>query len=176
MDRLEAFFAHWRSIPRAGLVPSLRDYLDVPRPDIQPWTIILDIEAHGLPVRLFGTALTELMGLDGTGHDYTLAVRESRRAQVLARDTLCTTHPCGLRLGMQAVTQKGRAFINTVLVLPVMRGPNSFSIIRVSDVGAFVDELDPVHPLSISHYTQAEWVDIGAGVPPSPPWTKLAAK
>jgi hypothetical protein len=134
--------------------------------------MILDIEPNGMPVRLFGTALTELIGLDGTGFDYTLAIREERRAQVLARDTLCATHPCGLRLGLQAVTKNGRGFINEVLVLPVIRSPDRLSIIRVSAVGPYFDEKGNAQPVSISHYTTATWIDIGAGVPPSPPWSE----
>jgi hypothetical protein len=175
VERLDAFLAHWRSIPRAGHLPTLRDYLDRPQPELQPWTMILDVEATSLPVRLLGTGLTALLGFDGTGFDYVMAVREPRRAQVLARDRQCTTQPCGLRLGMHAVTQSQRTFINTVLVLPVLRAPDSYSLIRVSDFGGFVDDSVGGQAVSISHYTTADWVDLGAGVPAAPPWSEGAA-
>ncbi|MBL8642286.1 MAG: PAS domain-containing protein [Rhodospirillaceae bacterium] len=172
MDRLDAFFAHWRSIPRAGLIPALSDYLDRPKPDIQPFSMIVDLGPHGMPVRLFGTGLTELLGLDATGFDYTQAVRPSRRAQVLERDAMCATHPCGLRVTLEAVSGNGRAYTTTVLMLPLLRGPGVYSLVRVSDISNYQTGPAAAEPIHISHYADAQWVDIGAGVPATPPWSE----
>lgn len=138
--------------------------------------MILDVEPTGLPVRLFGAGLAEFAGMDGTGLDFTWAAPEDQRAQLLARDTLCATHPCGLRLGMLATTNNGRTFVNNVMVLPVTRSASAYSLVRVSDVGPVVALEDAVKPMSVKNYTLAEWVDIGAGTPTALPWFEGSSK
>jgi hypothetical protein len=95
MEALDEFVAHWRSIPRTGLVPRLSDYLNLPHPKLQPWTIILDIEPDSFPTRLFATSLVDIVGTDLTNRDHLELFPQSQRADVRKRHERVVTHPCG---------------------------------------------------------------------------------
>jgi len=176
VTRLDTFLAHWKSIPRSGGMPTLSDYLDRPHPAIQPWTIIIDLKPDALPMRLFGMGLADMVGRDVTGLDYLQGVRVTRRRHVLARDHMCATHPCGLRIELLANTQTGRTFVNTVLALPVKRANKGYSLVRVSDVQNFLDRDRRASAMAILHYNSAAWVDIGSGIPPTAPWSEGPAE
>lgn len=165
---LEEFERHWRARRRAGAaMPTLSDYLDRPHPALQPWTVIIDLAEQCWPVRLCGTAMADMMGSDFTGGDYLTAVRASERAAVVARDRMCASHPCGLRLSMVARTAEGRLIDNAVLVLPVARA-DGHSLVRVSAARRTSGWSDP--PLAVLGYTAAAWVDVDHGVPAAAPW------
>jgi hypothetical protein len=169
VNLLDEFLTHWNSIPRDGLVPHLSDYLDRLNVKIQPWTIIADMTADKMPIRLFGTGIAEVMGRDFTGVDYLLAIEEKSRRHVLERDRQCTTQPCGLRLDLTATTLSARSFDYKVMVLPVRRAGNGLSLILITSMEQARDWREL--PAAVMTCEQVTWIDIGAGVPAQAPWS-----
>jgi hypothetical protein len=166
---LNEFMSHWTSIPRVGLVPHLSDYLDRPNVNLQPWTIIADMAADKMPIRLFGTGIAEVMGRDFTGLDYLLAIEEKSRRHVLERDRQCTTQPCGLSLELTATTANGRSFDYNVMALPVRRAGNALSLIHITSMEHARDWREL--PAAVMTCEKVTWIDIGAGVPTQAPWS-----
>jgi hypothetical protein len=55
---------HWASLPKDGLVPLLRGYLDRPNPKFQPHATIVDVfPGQGMQPRLIGTASADVYGV-----------------------------------------------------------------------------------------------------------------
>lgn len=163
MHLIEAFLAHWRSIPRTGRMPRLDDYLERPNPATQPWTVILDIEPSAYPTRLFGTGLVDLIGTDLTGTDHLRLFPQSERADSLRRHRETVTRPCGMYSGAESQTQKGLVVEMAGLALPLIRD-GGYSIVRIIRVvqnmgyGDRVAKVTGVKPGS-------RWLDLGYGVP-----------
>ncbi len=174
MINLDYALAQWSSIPRDGLVPRLSDYLDRADIAIQPWTLIVDMNEKTMPVRLCGTGMVELLGCDFTGRNYLQAVKPEIRQYVIARDRLCVTHPCGLKLTLTASTAGGRMFDDQVLVLPLKRAGGHHSLLRHSAVHPSQDYRDV--PISILSYQASTWIDLGDGVPGEAPWADPALR
>jgi len=164
MNLLDHLLAHWRSIPKSGLVPSLRDYLERPNPITQPWTLIIDIEDHGFPTRLFGTGLAELVGGDLTHTDHLLLFPEAQRARSLLRHKLLTSHPCGMESVAQAQTLKGLVAEMIGLALPLSRDDGGHSVVRVIQVTENLGYSDKVATVTAVD-PKMQWIDIGYGVP-----------
>jgi hypothetical protein len=169
VNLLDEFRSHWASIPREGLVPHLSDYLDRPNVNLQPWTIIADMTPDKMPIRLFGTGIAEVMGHDFTGVDYLLAIEENSRRHVLERDRQCTTQPCGLRMDLTANTATQRSIQYNVMVLPIRRAGDSFSLIHITAVEHARDWREM--PAAVMTCERVTWIDIGAGVPAQAPWS-----
>ncbi|MDX2223938.1 MAG: PAS domain-containing protein, partial [Rhodospirillaceae bacterium] len=65
---MATFFGYWNSLPKDHGLPRLPDYLNRAPHDLQPTVAIVDIYTPtDLRVRLFGTALVDLIATELTG-------------------------------------------------------------------------------------------------------------
>jgi hypothetical protein len=162
---LEEFLRHWRAIPRTGLVPRLRDFLDRPNPATQPWTLIFDIMAGDrLPTRLFGSMLVNLVGADLTGTDHLALFPAPQRADFMARHRRLVMQPCGMQSTARAATLKGRNLEMESMALPLMRDDGSACVARTIRVISVVGQGDRMVSV-VPSPPQPRWIDIGAGMP-----------
>ncbi|TAL00596.1 MAG: hypothetical protein EPO08_13135 [Rhodospirillaceae bacterium] len=62
------FLEHWQALRVGGAVPHLSTFLDKVIPAFQPWVGIVDVDADDEHlIRLMGTGLVALFGVDATG-------------------------------------------------------------------------------------------------------------
>lgn len=65
--RCQAFLDHWNALRQGDEIPSLKDYLARPNPSLQSNVLIIDfVSRQEIPIRLFGTALVDLVRSDHT--------------------------------------------------------------------------------------------------------------
>ncbi|MDX2144137.1 MAG: hypothetical protein SFV19_12335 [Rhodospirillaceae bacterium] len=164
MDRLEKFFRHWQSIPRSGLVPRLADYLERPNPELQPWTLILDVEDSTLPTRLFATALVTLVGADLTKTDHLALFSKDQHGDAMRRHKLMAIHPCGMYSEAVAQTLKGLTYAMSGLALPLARENGGHSVVRIIVPSQALATGDTFATVKVQP-PAVKWMDIGAGVP-----------
>lgn len=162
---------HWLDIAGADLVPH-RDSLDPTRiPGALPNVVIHQIEsADRIMIRLAGTAFYDVYGRELTGTNYLDLVAPNRRAQAYDRIRTVVDHPCALFTELAFTARAGVFGRAESLGLPLI-GRNG-----VIDTIIYVNErlpmdLNPFHPnpaIETVDTLQAEFLDLGAGVPTNP--------
>ncbi len=114
------FVAHWRSLPREGLVPTLSTFLDRPHPRFSPWVFILDVDsADTLTVRLWGTRMADTFG-ELTGLNFIDFLKRDLRPTISRAHSAICALPCGWLTSSRALTTAGREVVGETLSLPLM--------------------------------------------------------
>ncbi len=164
---IEDFIAHWRAIPKEGLIPGLRAFLDFPPFKLQSEVVIYDVVSlSDIRIRLFGTGLSMVVGRELTGTDMFQQFRPEARAEA-GRIVWAAVHkPCGYirRLEMSRGAVKTSALSVGLPLRHELSG-------RMA-VAAFLSRMDRTvvytTALESSFLTGVklmQWVDIGAGAP-----------
>ena len=166
---IEEFLQHWQGVTKAGLIPGLRDFLNVRAFKLQSEVAIVDVVGPTeMRFRLFGTGLSSIAGHDLTGTDVLSQFHPHARAEASRIAWTAVSRPCGYIL--HRTLRRGIFETNAVGIgLPVLHeqsgkvGLVGFSstlgkAFGVTDVGEspFVNAVDLM-----------KWIDIGAGVPES---------
>ena len=170
-DHCRSFLAHWQSLRVSGALPTLQDHLGKPHPILQPNVAIKDVLAPGhLRVRLFGTHLVEIAGVDPTGQDLMTFAADDRMADALWRyQHRVATHPVGMASMKRAATASGRTIVFEDIELPLTPFPGGPPCL-VCCLG-FVELVDYKDKMfKLLKYTATRWIDVGWGVPAADPW------
>jgi hypothetical protein len=165
-DHCRSFLAHWQSLRVGDALPTLQDYLGKPHPLLQPNVAIKDAVAPGhLNVRLFGTHLVEVAGVDATGQNLMVFAGSPAMADELWRyQSTVATHPVGLASVKLAATASGRTISFEDVELPLTPFPGGPPCLACC-LG-FVDLLDYKDKMfKLLKHTAIRWIDIGWGVP-----------
>ena len=162
------FVAWWKALPRTGdgHAPALADCLDGAHPGFAPWIVIVDVvNDFRLPIRLFGTRLTEFFG-ERTATDYLDHMPPSLRKPIaLSHKAMCAM-PCGRLTEAYGVTGSGRDIVLDMVSLPLSSPGNISHVIKFTRI---VEQLDVQEGLSrVNRIFMQTWLDIGAGVPETP--------
>ncbi|MGE4062952.1 MAG: PAS domain-containing protein [Rhodospirillaceae bacterium] len=165
-DHCRSFLAHWQSLRVGGAIPTLKDYLGKPHPILQPNVAIKDVIGPGhLNVRLFGTHLVEVAGVDPTGQNLMVFAGGPAMADELFRyQNAVATHPAGLASVKRAATAGGRTISFEDVELPLTPFPGGPPCL-VCCLG-FVEVLDYKDKMfKLLAHTSIHWIDVGWGVP-----------
>ena len=93
---VEEFLQHWRAIPKTGLIPSLREFLDFRVFRQQSEVAIIDVVGPTeMRFRLFGTGLSLLAGEDMTGKNLLEQFHPQTRVEALRIIWASVSTPCG---------------------------------------------------------------------------------
>lgn len=165
----QAFVAHWKQLAAEGaLVPTLQAFLDKPSPLHAPQLFIFEIENHRLRVRLQGTALVDRWGKDFTGQLLYEKASAKFREDSIANFLALVAMPCGCFMVDQLATDRGRISQAKIVLLPLSPKPG-----RPPLVVAYSTEIESLlwnERLTAKSVTvEAEWLDLGAGIPALPP-------
>ncbi|MGE3334936.1 MAG: PAS domain-containing protein [Rhodospirillaceae bacterium] len=165
-DHCRSFLAHWQSLRVGNALPTLQDYLSKPHPLLQPNTAIKDVVAPGyLRVRLFGTHLVDVFGVDVTGQNLMVfAGSEAMADELWFHQHAVATHPVGLGSVKLAATASGRSISFEDVELPLAPFPGG-SPCMVCCLG-FVEVIDYKDTMfKLLKHASTRWFDIGWGVP-----------
>lgn len=171
-----AFYAHWSALRVGASLPLLKDFLARPEPQVQPNVVIKDIAPdRKIRVRLHGTRLGELAGVDLTGQDlieYSDTPEMAEDLWVFQRAIV--DHPTGFMALKHTVTSSGRTMTFEDLSLPVTPFPGGLPCV----IGCYALLEAAADNDVVSHmltYSDAAWLDIGWGIPArQPPKTARA--
>jgi len=107
---LADFWGHYQTLPRDGLMPTLRAFLDSAPYRFMARVAIADMMApDDFVMRYYGTALTELSGTDWTGISAKESARRGIPLQTGGRGWTAVKHPCGY-LSTRAFVRRERPF------------------------------------------------------------------
>ncbi|MBL8642523.1 MAG: PAS domain-containing protein [Rhodospirillaceae bacterium] len=162
---IQRFIAHWRSLLKDGLVPTLTEFLNHPLPDLQPYVILLDVVSETeIPVRLLGTGLVQLTGREFTKTNALEIYAPHLRKRVGQTCMTIVRHPCGQITERLMNTAGGVTVATTGIALPLSTKSGA-----VNCIAAYNAPREPVaagdSAIVISDIIMSEWVDIGAGLP-----------
>ena len=158
-----AFLAHWRSLPRAGLVPSLEAFLDKAHPGFAPWLNILDfISEDEMPVRYFGTRLVESFG-EITRLNFLDFLNKDVRPRVARAHRLICETPCGWATHARAITNGGREMVAETVSLPLSRDGKPASVVKLTNVIEHLNYRESL--VTVDRVENEHWIDLGAGTP-----------
>jgi hypothetical protein len=166
---IEAFFAHWRSAGRGGVLPSLADYLDLPPFARQKDTAIVDVAPDGeMRYRLFGTGLSDLSGNDLTGSDVLSHFHPAARAEAERIVRTAASVPCGyllrrqMRSGSHEITAEGIG-----LPLANLRSGRTCIVGFTSNIAKRTELAASDAKMFVTGVSLIRWIDVGAGAPVS---------
>lgn len=167
LGKSEAFIAHWKSLPKHSLLPSLQDFLDRPEPIVQPDIAILDISSAGeIAVRLYGTQRVKTFNHNFTGSETPLQAYQGeieQQARTVLGQTIKT--PCGWRSTVLFESSTQKRHLRTIATLLPLgnEAKNMHSLLHHQYL---IDEVDPdEYPKIVKGVIDGEYFDIGAGVP-----------
>ncbi len=162
---VQRFIAHWRSLHKVGLVPTLQEFLTHALPDLQPYVIILDVVSDSnLHVRLLGTGLVQFAGRELTKTNALDIYAPHLRKRAVQNCTTIITHPCGQVTERLMNTAGGITVATTGIALPLRsKGGEINCIAAYNAPRSPVAAGDPA--IIVSDISMSEWIDIGAGVP-----------
>ena len=167
-DESAAFFAFWKDLRQTALVPRSEDLLDRLPVHFAPCCYLADLTEEGAVVRYQGLQLLGLWGGELTGRD----LLEDRRAKYKERSLnnmrLAMRQPCGQYATFFIHTSLGETICPAYLSLPL-----AVSAGRPARIVGFVHSVSshdrPDWEPQTMETGQMDWVDIGGGVPSSPP-------
>lgn len=165
-DHCRSFLTHWQSLRVGDALPTLQDYLSRPHPVLQPNVAIKDVLEPGLlRVRLFGTHLVEVAGIDLTGQNLVdFAANDVMARELWWYQHKVAVHPAGLASVKLAATASGRSisFEDVELPLTPFAGGPPCLVCCLGFVEV-IDYKDTMFKL-LAHAT-TRWLDIGWGIP-----------
>ncbi len=165
-----SFLAHWMGLRNGARVPTVEDFLDRVSPLHAPWLFMAEIRGPDLIIRLEGTGLVGRWGRDLTGERLFRDKSPAFVAQVAENFRTVLEHPCGYYALNHYQTGRGRNVRVRVLYLPLVAKPGRLPRIVGYSVELQRRPLDDETSLSAARTTvEAEWIDIGAGLPAHQP-------
>ena len=164
-----SFWDNWHALPRSGPVPSLSDYLDHADPKIQPYLVIMDyIPPHHMRVRLAGTAIVAVFG-EITGWTENQVFDPVISKQVFQNGWIMASHPAGLCVKRTSKDSTGRKGESYGMALPVQTTPDIRTVVSYNRIPKFNwSAMGNERIQAITGFGEAQWLDIGAGVPLPP--------
>lgn len=158
-----AFLAHWRSLPREGLVPTLQAFLDKAHPGFAPWVNILDyVSDDEMPVRYFGTRLADSFG-EITRLNFLDFLNDDVRPTVARGHRLICQIPCGWVTQARAITNSGREMVAETVSLPLAREGRPACVVKLTHVIEHLNFRESL--VTVDRVDDERWIDLGAGVP-----------
>ncbi|MDX2223250.1 MAG: PAS domain-containing protein [Rhodospirillaceae bacterium] len=162
---VRGFFEYWKSLPRTGLLPHVRDYLDHARPDLQPNVLMLDVHSAGeINVRLIGTRLVDLTGRELTRTNALDIYAPELRAEVGKSCVTMVQRPCGQLSKRTVKSSGGMLLAASSIALPVQVDTPILGCLAT-----FTEMHDPVATdetmIVVQRIGDRRWIDIGAGIP-----------
>jgi len=164
---VEAFLQHWKNIPKAGLVPGLRNFLDARPFKLQSAVAIVDVVSPTeMRFRLFGMGLSTAAGVDLTGTDVLSNFHPAARAKASCNAWTAITKPCGYFVRRDI--HHGLFDTQAIAIgLPLLHEQSG----RICLV-TFSSLLDKTSHLAkgdesplVRNVQLIRWIDIGAGTP-----------
>jgi hypothetical protein len=157
------FIAHWRALAGNERIPTLAAFLDNPEPRFAPWIYILDVVSDDcLPVRLFGTRMTESFG-EITGLNFLDFLSRDVRGPIGRAHRLICERPCGWVTYTRAVTTAGRAVIPETITLPLLRKGVANAVVKLTKIVHTLEFRESL--VSVDKIESQYWIDLGAGLP-----------
>ncbi|MDX2144060.1 MAG: hypothetical protein SFV19_11940 [Rhodospirillaceae bacterium] len=162
----QKFVAHWKSLPKDGLLPNLSAFLNAPDPELQPFVIILDVlSEHDVRIRLIGTGLVQLVGRELTKTNSLDLYAAHLKKRVGAGCVTMVTQPCGQVTERLISTAGGIIHTATSVALPIaVKGNHLGSLVAYSNSREPVATGDAM--ITVHEILATEWIDVGAGIPP----------
>ncbi|MCB2106101.1 MAG: PAS domain-containing protein [Rhodobacteraceae bacterium] len=165
---VNAFWAYWVSLPKQGAVPHLSDYLDRVPPNLQPTVAIVDVYSPvDMRVRLFGTALVDLIAVELTGREALSIYAPESHAAAGSMAWEAVNRPCGYLCKRHFRSHAGMMVTAPGIALPVES--NRFecrTVINFTNLSQAVMSLGAEPKLQVVHDIEhVGWIDIGAGTP-----------
>jgi len=160
------FWDYWSSLPRVGLVPLLRDYLDNVDPALQPNVIIMDLMSPSdINIRLAGTAVVASVG-EITNSNADEIYERAVKSRALEQAWAAANHPCGYTVLRTYRTLSGLRDTGRAFLLPVETTSDRKSVVIYNGIPDF-DEATFEEKLiqTVIDYYDLDWIDIGAGTP-----------
>lgn len=149
-------------------MPHSNDFLDRAPSELIPFAFIHDVEPAGLLVRFMGTGLVQRWRHDWTGLYFGEHLDVDARERLRATMAHIASTPCGMRQMGRFETSAGRAMSFEALSLPLAVDPG-----RVPRVTIFSQILNSMerdeHSRRFSAAGEKDWLDLGWGVPDTPP-------
>lgn len=163
---LGSFLAHWRTLPREGLVPTLGAYLDNPPVALQPYVAISDlVSADDTTIRLMGTALAHAVG-ERTGTDIKDSYGKDIARYIRKLAWTAVSHPAGYLARRGFARIHGLPYTVQTITLPLIG--KSVPHCVVTYFGLDYRDYRNNDPKWLDQSVGCElqgWVDIGAGIP-----------
>lgn len=165
---IEAFLQHWQSLRGAAPMPESERFLDHAPITFMPRCYIVEIKGDVAFVRFQGSAVTEFWQRDFTGRDMHADDRGKYKARSLSNLMNIIGQPCGQYARFHFSTSLGGQLLSEYLNLPLAVKPG-----RARRVICFVKpeiQNERVEPMTRTIQScEQQWVDIGAGMPNTPP-------
>lgn len=164
--RCQAFLDHWNSLRQGDEMPTLQGFLARPNPDVQSNVLIIDfVSREEIPIRLFGTALVDLLRSDLTHKNCANVFAPPGASGMLTQMAeILVGHPCGATNINLAVTANGHAAEWDSITLPLT--PKSGSPPCLVGFFECITDLEPDDFIyQMVGYGETAWIDIGSGTP-----------
>ncbi len=168
------FVDHWKQAEPGSRIPQLSRFLDRPSIAHAPHLFIFEVENGRLKVRLQGTGLVERWGRDFTGSVLYETKSERFREQSIDNFHKIINTPCGCYMvdhiqiaGGRMITRATTGSRSRIVLLPLgsSKGPPLVVAYSQEDGARAWDESFVSKQTTI----EAHWIDLGAGVPCTPP-------
>ncbi|WP_020591521.1 PAS domain-containing protein [Kiloniella laminariae] len=163
-----AFFEHWQSLPREGLLPLRSSFLPERVPRLLSTLSIYELVSRDfIKFRLIGTAIRERMGADMTGKNYLDFVDPARREKSGGSFWAVVEQPCAMRVISNHAMTSGRHMFLEVLMVPVENdmGANPVVLCQTNEINKpGKDEFHNPDGLKLVTVSNREFIDIGAGL------------
>src|SRR5579871_2251851 len=165
------FEALWRSLPRAGLVPSRSSFNPARAAKLLPKLILVEAPTarrKGLYFRLVGQALNENVQQNMTGTNWLDVLPEAHHAEALESARLICEHPCGIWQLTPVHYERGFSQLIEVTIFPLGPGADGIPLMLGSLEFLTTNNLKRVElgkGLSAETSQVFEFIDIGAGTP-----------
>ncbi|MDX2223373.1 MAG: PAS domain-containing protein [Rhodospirillaceae bacterium] len=162
------FLDHWRRLPRHGLAPHTRTFLDHAPFVMMPYVFIHELTPGGLLTRYMGTGLVQRWQHDLTDTNFGAHLDQAARDGLMRTSRAVADRPCGLWQLGQFTTIAGRTMSFEALLLPLAVDPDKPA--RVVTFSQLIGDVPDNEPVSrFASAGQRHWLDIGAGVPDRSP-------
>lgn len=172
---LDDLLAHWRTLPVAegAKVPAKSSLSpEALKPHLPNIGIFERISRYDLQIRLFGTELDERFGQALTGKNLFDIQQKSQWEFYADLYEAVMETPVGCRMAREAVDTNDYVIRGESLILPMAdeAGETRYTvgILMIDSESVLNDPID-VSRLHLSKVVSAEYVDIGHGLPASPP-------
>ena len=162
------FLRHWSELPKTGLIPHSRAFLDAAPAALMPYVMIQELMPEGLLVRFYGTGLEKRWQHDLTGRFFAEHYPQPARERLRSNVSHLVSHPCGMHQMNGSTSSAGRKMLSELVVLPLAVDAG-----RPHRVVGFSQPMETLnvheHGAQFVQTAVCEWFGIGDGTPTEPP-------